>query len=736
MNRGRDAISELRSHAFSLADGTGLCVPEPYVKELLVSLGVSVPAGQIIDEGVLPSTAAAALREPFVVKAWGPGIVHKSELGAVRVGVSRTSLDHEAKDMLDTVEAHGVLGARLYVEEMAAPGAELLFGMVARRPFGVLTTLGLGGTLAELYADVSFRLSPLSEHAAREMIEAFKGSALLDGFRGEPLADKDALVSSLLALAGAGGLIDVLGDELIEFECNPLFVGEAGATAVDARLILREQGDEGELPSTPASRAFDPTALFSPRSIAVVGASATKVGWGNRTLERYRRAGWSDNLYAVHPTAESIDGVATFRTLAEIPGGVDFAEISVSAETAPSALRSARGNVRTAAINSAGFSETGEEGRTLELELLESAREGEVRFVGPNCMGVYSPLGRQVFSGAELLESGSVGAILQSGGLSTDLVQVGSLSGLRFSSVVSCGNAADVGLGELARYLLDDVETKVIAIHVEGGADPELVRVIEDARGVKPVVLFLPGLSAVGAHVAASHTGAMTNDRHGWMALEQATGASLAYTFERLMATLCYLDGYVHADADDDDGVLIIGLGGGASVLAADACDEAGIHVPVLSHELQARLVDKKGAIVMNPLDLRLGPAGPPAWASEVIDIVAAVRPFSDVMIHVDAMGYVNSTLPGRLPGLSHFRAMMESVSQGRPEGTRVAVVTRNLERAPGAIGDEMRRTLSDVGIPAFGRFEDAAAAVAAAKRFTSHRRQVQVEEHDRFVRH
>jgi len=145
--------------------------------------------------------------------------------------------------------------------------------------------------------------------------------------------------------------------------------------------------------------------------------------------------------------------------------------------------------------------------------------------------------------------------------------------------------------------------------------------------------------------------------------------------------------------------------------------------VPTLPRDLQTRVEDKKGAIVINPLDLRMGPAGSPTWANEVLDLVLSARPFADVLLHVDTMAYFSSTLPGRMPGLQHFVAMMESLSVGRRPDTRIAVVTRNSARAPGPYGDEMHQTMLNAGLPVFDRLGEAAAAIAAAKRFTHHRR-------------
>lgn len=713
-------LTTLREHAFKLDGSDDWCVPEPYVKQVLAEAGVTVPTGRIVAAKAGAASAGADLREPMVLKAWGGGIVHKSELGAVRVGVGKSALDKAGDDMLAAVASHGIVGARLFVEEMAPKGVEVLFGVISRPPFGPLAILGGGGAQAELFGDPVVRLCPLTRQSAAEMIDAFKGAPLLKGYRGSAKADIEGLIDTMVAIAGAGGVVESLGGAFSEFECNPLFVGEHGVVAADARLTLHSPAAS----QPPAAKPpVDIAALMNPKSVAVVGASATKPNsWGGRTLARYRKLGWSENLYAVHPTAQ-IEDYPTYKTLGDIPGGVDYVEISVGAEATPEVMRAAKGKAKTAVITAAGFRESGPEGEALERDLIAAAAEGGVRYVGPNCMGIYSPRARHGYSGAEANEPGRIGGVFQSGGLATDAIQIGATMGLRFSSIVSAGNASDIKPSDIFGYLLNDPNTEIIAFHVEGGADERLIQLLRQAAGVKPVVLLAPGLSATGARVAASHTGAMTSERRGWQAVSQATGLTVTETLEEFLAALLFLDRNMERLTDDSGTVLVVGLGGGASVLAADACDAQGLSVPALSEELQASLGDKRGGILLNPLDIRMGPAGPPATGRNAIDQVLAVQPFSDVLIHVNAMGYAMSQLATRLPGVEHFRGVVDALSAAPVPTCRIALVVRNMAQTPGKYTDEIWAIAKESPIPIFERLPDAAAAIAAANRFARHRR-------------
>jgi hypothetical protein len=244
---------------------------------------------------------------------------------------------------------------------------------------------------------------------------------------------------------------------------------------------------------------------------------------------------------------------------------------------------------------------------------------------------------------------------------------------------------------------------------------------LRELDGRKPVVILLPGLSATGGRVAASHTGSMTSERRGWQALVAATGVTVTETFEEFLAALVYLDRYRDRRAGGCGDVLIMGLGGGSSVLAADACDAQGLSVPILAGDLQAKLGDKKGGISINPLDVRLGPAGPPAAAREILDLVLPVQPFADTIVHVNAMNYCNSVVPGRLPGIDHFVGLVENLARNAMPDTRIAIVVRNLGHAPGEYRDLIRNFMATTSFPVFERFSDAAAAIAAAQRFGRH---------------
>src|SRR5262245_23878700 len=516
-------------------------VPEPEVKRLLAARGVSVPAGRSARGAAEVAAAAAGLRGPIVVKAVAPGLVHKSEAGAVRLGLpDAEGAERAAHEIAAGLAARGFPAVGFLVEEEAPEGVELLVGVIERPPFGRCAALGLGGVFAEALGDVSLRAWPLAEDDVLAMLDELEGRRLLAGFRGRGPVDRAALVAAVLALAGEQGLVAELGSRVAELECNPLIASERGAVAADARLALYE----AEPPAVPARPSADFARLFEPRSVAIVGASAAqKSGFGNLFLRNYRAYGFPGALFAIHPSAQAIEGVPARPSLAETPEPIDYALVAVPAERAPEVLRSARGRVRFAPVVSGGFGEAGPAGGRLEAELVAAGREAGLRLLGPNCTGVWCARGRQTFLGRPPERGGGVSVISQSGGLAGDILKLGDRLGIGFASLVSVGNCADVGPGELLRWLLDDPHTTAIGLYLEDPRDgAALVAALRDARGRKPVALLVGGTSRQGARAAASHTGALAGDAALWRGIAAGAGAVLCADLEGFLGALRFLE--------------------------------------------------------------------------------------------------------------------------------------------------------------------------------------------------
>ncbi|MEU4228393.1 acetate--CoA ligase family protein [Nonomuraea sp. NPDC026600] len=702
-------------------------VAEHEAKALLREAGVPVPRGVVVrgmDFGPVMD-----LREPLVLKAYGPGIVHKSEAGAVVLGLRRADVPAEAARMLaEVVGTEGFL-----IEEQASAGVELIVGLVHDPGFGPVLLAGLGGVWAETLRDTALGLCPISEGDARRMLGSLRGSPVLYGLRGRPGVDVDAVVKLLMTVGGAGGLWERL--ELGEFEINPVIATESGIVAVDARYLpaadaAPEAADSGE----PAD--FGP--LFEPRAVAVVGASTSRPNFGNMFLEFYKAAGVP--LVAVHPEAREVGGVPAVPSLAT--ADVDYALVAVPAERCAEVVRQAIG-VPYVQVMSGGFGEAGRP--ELEQELVAAARAAGTRLLGPNCMGVYCPRGRQTFVGGGLGPAGTVALISQSGGLAGEVIKVGERRGLAFSRVVTVGNAADVTPAELLRWLSTDPETRAVGLYLE---DPRDGRALYEALAAAPmpVVLLVGGRSAQGQRAAASHTGGLVSDGRIWQALADQTGATLVTSQDDLIGVLAFFQAHgtrttgpydgtaVPGDqvgapgaASGDEpgslraashgGALVIGPSGGASVLAADVFDRAGVPLGPLPDSVLGelrRLGLGAGSSLANPLEVPVGPRSGPDLVRRAVEVIVRHLPYPDVVAHVNVQSFF--TYGTRAEPLFEYARALAATQDALP-GIRVTLVTRNGECAPPGVEDEVRAIVAAAGIPVYRSMEAASVAVAAGGR-------------------
>ena len=228
-------------------------------------------------------------------------------------------------------------------------------------------------------------------------------------------------------------------------------------------------------------------AIFNPRSIAVIGASDTFGKWGHWMMDRPMKTGYQGVIYPINPTKKDILGLKAYPNVAAVPGDIDLAVITTPTATVPGVLKEciAKG-IKGAVVISAGFAETGKKGRELEQEMMAVARSGDIRLVGPNCMGIFSASGRLSLCFPVEPKAGSISFVSQSGTFGVSIAVVAAAQGYGLSKFVSIGNQADLGMADYVEYLADDADTNVIALYVEGFKDGE--RFFEVAREVGQVV--------------------------------------------------------------------------------------------------------------------------------------------------------------------------------------------------------------------------------------------------------
>lgn len=348
--------------------------------------------------------------------------------------------------------------------------------------------------------------------------------------------------------------------------------------------------------------------IFHPRSIAVVGASSepfsitTKMFLDALIDFRYKGA-----IYPINPKFEQVSGLKCYQNIRHVPGVVDNVTSLIPAAATPQLLRDCVAKkVKVIQLFTAGFAETGEdEGRRLQAELVSIARSGGVRIIGPNCVGIYCPDSGVSYCSDFPKEPGKVGFIAQSGGYTYLLVRMAAPRGVRFSKLVSYGNASDINEIELLDYLAHDPETEIISAYIEGTRDgQQLLRVLTEAAARKPVIIIKKGRTEAGSRGASSHTGALAGDDAVWEEAIKQAGAIRVEDVEEMVDMLVT---FLFFPLPQGRKTVVVGAGGGVSVRASDECEAGGLTLPPIPEELRVelkRFITLAGSMLRNPVDV------------------------------------------------------------------------------------------------------------------------------------
>ena len=346
--------------------------------------------------------------------------------------------------------------------------------------------------------------------------------------------------------------------------------------------------------------------LFHPRSVAVVGASGNPDGQGYVYLKQLLDFPFPGPVYPVSVGEKEILGVACHDRLTDIDGPVDHVISCLPQHLIMPLLDDcAAKGVRSLHLYTARLAETQLADRVnLEERIVARAREGNVRIVGPNCMGLYCPASGLTFRRSLPREPGSVAFLSQSGGHAADLEYQGAGRGLRFSKIVSFGNASDLNESDFLDYLLEDPETKVIGVYLEGVKEGRrFLDLLRRADGRKPVVLYKAGRTTAGARAVRSHTASMSGEAALWDAVCRQFGVVVVNSIREMADVLLafqFLPPFTGRRA------LIMGGGGGGSVAAADACESEGFEVPPLPEDMREKiraLAPRVWSLISNPMD-------------------------------------------------------------------------------------------------------------------------------------
>jgi len=380
--------------------------------------------------------------------------------------------------------------------------------------------------------------------------------------------------------------------------------------------------------------------FFHPRSVAVIGTSANPIKLSHGVLRNLITHGYSGSIYPVNPKGGEILGLQVYTSIAEIPDPVDLAVIILAADQTGKALEACgQRGVKAAVLIASGFGEVGAGGREREAQLLEIARRNDMRFIGPNCVGVidtYSPIDTTFVR--TMPGKGAIGFVSHSGAVCGGTMDWASAVGVGFSRVISLGNQVDVNMADALDSLAADPHTEVVVAYVEGLPDGQ--RFVEAATRLttappsagtrKPMVVLKAGRTPSGTRAVASHTGALAGADQAFLAACHRAGAIPVENLEQLVDSATAL---ACRQPPQGPKMAILTNAGGPSAVGSDALDRQGLSLADLSSQTQAQLreICPPGTMTGNPVDMLGGPR--PEQFTQALEVLVEAPEVDGVMI-------------------------------------------------------------------------------------------------------
>ena len=457
------------------------------------------------------------------------------------------------------------------------------------------------------------------------------------------------------------------------------------------------------------SRAALPDEFLRPSRVAVVGASRDRTSVGGLLFHNLLVGGFDGAVYPVNPEADVVQSVAAYPTLSDCPAAPDLVVVAIPARHVPDVVDEAgRLGVPAVCVISAGFAESGGDGRSLEQDMIDRAARRGVRLVGPNCMGVLNAADgvrlNATFS-STFPPPGRIALLSQSGAVGLTVLDHANASGLGVSSFVSIGNSADVTPADLIDYWEHDADTDLIVAYLESFPAPrEFFRAARRVGRSTPIIVVKSGRTGAGEQAASSHTAAIAAGEVAVDALFEQTGMIRADTLPEMFEVAMVL-----ADQPAPTGprIGIITNGGGPGILAADACAASGLEVPELGDGTQDQLREflPAHAAFHNPVDLLAG-ADAESFA-RAVDVLAGSG-------EVDALIVIS--IPPIVTAPAEVAMSLTAAHERLPDDLPLVAVFMGSEPPPAQ--------LAEAGIPSFSFPEEAVRAIGRAARWSAWRRE------------
>jgi acyl-CoA synthetase (NDP forming) len=448
-------------------------------------------------------------------------------------------------------------------------------------------------------------------------------------------------------------------------------------------------------------------ALFKPRAVAVIGASDNPGKLGSHVMRSLTEGGYQGRIYPVNPGKNEIMGVKTYPSLLQIPESVDLSMIVLPAEQVPkTVIECGEKGVKGIVLITAGFREIEDRrGEVLQSETTNLANQFGIKVIGPNTFGVVNlhlPINASFTPEFSLVGKGGISLVSQSGGMSHLMAFLSMRSKIGFSKIIGLGNRCNVDFGEMVEYLIEDPDTKVIAMYMEGMDHPRhLMEVAERAKGEKPVVSYKVGRSSTGDKASQFHTGSLAGKHEIYEGAFRQAGILTVQSSEELLDTAKAL-----SITSPPNGRRIAVLSGqaGPGMAACDVCEMEGLSITPFTEETQ-----KKIESLLPPLAIRTNPVDMgPAWydSAAIKGIVQSVLEDGkiDALILCIMFASANRASVGILSDLLLQRKWTKTV---------ICCIS-----APAGIWDEEIKRLEGSGIPNYPSPERAAKALANLVRY------------------
>ncbi len=574
-------------------------------KVFLSPYGVPVVSEKKAEDIEAAIAAAVEIGFPVVLKGLGAELLHKTENRLVYLNLeTEASVEAAAKAI---AESAGDRLEAFLVQPQISGKREFVAGLFNDDQYGPVVMFGLGGIFTEVLSDVTFRLAPLSEADAAEMITELRSSAMLDAVRGEPPVNRKLLIKTLTGLSR----IACEHADIREIDINPLLISSDGnPMAVDALVI---KGDAAA--AKQFTKPVDPQAvggLFYPRSVAFIGASGRIGKWGYTLLTNTLSGGYEGDVYLVNPKGGTIADRPVYPSIGDLPGPVDVGVVTIPAAHVKGLIPEFKEKgINNMLLIASGFSETGAEGAKLEQELVDDARHAGIHIIGPNTMGICNPHINFYCTGSHVRpKPGATSVVAQSGNMGNQLLAFAELQGIGIRGFCGSGNEAMITIEDYLDAFEVDELTETVMLYIESVKNGR--RFFESARQVgrkKPIVLLKGGQTQAGIKAASSHTGALASNNRVFNAVCHQAGI---VKVEKPMDLLDLSAAFSSIPLPAGNRVAIMTLGGGWGVVAADLCEAYGLVVP----ELDPGIIKAIDEIL------------PPYWSrSNPIDLVGESNP-------------------------------------------------------------------------------------------------------------